>query len=275
MEGFHDAVGPFWLTGRKVNMRCPNCRRKLRKNARYCTFCGTEIKESSGARFLSVILIVVLLISIAATGLAAWELATQYYGGKDPSDSIFSKLLSVFSKEGDTSSDESDSIAPPDAEDYFENNATVISVIDAAESEKVLTEAEVYDVLSNRGFTQYSITSTYSMTGEYSDESDITETSSSKHPIYETYYISENGDIWTILSINGSIFANPVSYNLQSELGVQVIVSESETVMSYDCITNKFFETIPDKSALLVITVNKINAELLDTLTIEEIDRYV
>lgn len=75
--------------------------------------------------------------------------------------------------------------------------------------------------------------------------------------------------------INGSVVANPVSFNIQSELSVQVIISEKDTVTSYDSTTNKFFETIPDESVLLVITVDRIDAETLNSLTIGEIDNHV
>lgn len=166
-------------------------------------------------------------------------------------------------------------VEAPDADSYYEQNSEVIDVVDAQNSGDVLTEAETYTTLTDRGFTQFSITSSYSMDGGYYDAENVEDAGSAKHPIYETYYVTSDGNIWTIFMINGVTMANPVSYNLQSHRGVQVIVSESETIMSYDSTTNKFYETIPDKTALLVVTVGKIDAAFLETLTVEEIDGYV
>lgn len=162
----------------------------------------------------------------------------------------------------------------PDAEQYYQNNSTIITQIDANKSDDILTESETYAELTRRGFDQYPITTEYSMDGTYSDATDISNDSSDKHPIYQTYYVSDNGDLWTIFVINGSILANPVSYNLQSGRDVQVILSETDTVMSYDSTTNKFYETIPYESALVLITVDIINTETLNTLTAGEIDHY-
>ena len=79
--------------------------------------------------------------------------------------------------------------------------------------------------------------------------------------------------------------AFPVSYNDQSDRGAPVMITEDDTVMSYDCYSNKFYETIPKDSELIVVNISKINDEkisggkintdILDVLTIEEIDHYV
>ena len=163
-------------------------------------------------------------------------------------------------------------VTPPDADEYFNSNSKVISVIDANMSDDVPTEAQTFETLTERGFTEFSITSDYTMDGTYYDAADISETSTSKHPVYETYYVTESGDVWTIIVINSTIMANPVSYNLQSNLGVQVIISETDTVTSYDSTTNQFYETIPHNSELIVKTVKKIDADTLEALTYGVID---
>lgn len=165
-------------------------------------------------------------------------------------------------------------VAPPDADEYFHNNSQVISEMCVKDSNTVHTEAEAYANFADRGFTDYSITTEYSMDGEYSDAVDISDTSSATHPIYQTYYITESGDIWTIFEINGVVMANPVSYNMESDFGIQVIISESNTVTSYDSTTNKFYETIPKVTELLVQTVSRIDAETLESLTVGEIYDY-
>ena len=85
--------------------------------------------------------------------------------------------------------------------------------------------------------------------------------------------MSANGDIWSISVVNGMIIANPASFNLNSELTAQLLISESEKLTSYDNATNKFFVTIPYESEVIVKTVDKIDAETLDRLTVEEINK--
>ena len=163
-------------------------------------------------------------------------------------------------------------VTPPDADAYFASNSNIISEISATDSDAVFTEAEACDILAARGFGEYPITTEYSMEGEYFEAAEISDSSSTEHPIYQTYYVTENEDIWTIFIINGTIMANPVSYNVQSDFDVQTILSESNTVMSYDSTTNKFYETIPKESELRVKTVSRIAAGVLDELSIGAID---
>lgn len=162
----------------------------------------------------------------------------------------------------------------PDAESYYEKNSNIIAEINVSDSNAVLTENEAYVELTGRGFGNYPITTEYTMDGQYSDVTDISDTSTTKHPMYQTYYMSTNGEFWTIFVINGNLMANPVSYNLQSTREVQVLVSESETLMSYDSVTGKFFETIPNETTLCLIVVDSVDAGTLDNLTVGEIDGY-
>ena len=162
---------------------------------------------------------------------------------------------------------------PSEADEYYWDNAEeVISVMDVNESENVPTEAEVTEILKERGFVDSPITCEYAMDGTYNDEDETTDGSVEKHPMYETYYISADGEVWTVSVINGQIIANPASFNLESELESQLLISESEKITSYNDESNKFYETIPKKSAVIVKMVDRIDAETLDRLTIEEIN---
>lgn len=160
-----------------------------------------------------------------------------------------------------------------EAEAYYEANAELIDIINVEDSDAVQSEADVKSFLSSRGFVDYSVTYEYSITGEMHDETFITEDSLDLHPMYQTIYMSENEDIWFIYVINGSIFAYPVSFGLESDLGVELIFSETNTLTSYDNATNRYYVTIPNTSAMIVKTVETINAETLESLTIEEICR--
>ena len=92
--------------------------------------------------------------------------------------------------------------------------------------------------------------------------------------MYLAYYISSGGDVWTIHIINGEVFAYPASFNLDSDLQAEVIVSETNEITSYENETNTFIVTIPKETAAIVLTVDRIDSETLETLTAEEISNY-
>ncbi len=163
-------------------------------------------------------------------------------------------------------------IEHPDADAYYKQNAKIISEISAKKSNEVQTEKELISSVKSRGFTEYPISSEYSIDGEFYTSTNISDDSSDKHPIYQTCYVSSSNELWTIFVINGAVIANPVTYNMQSELGVQLLISESEAITSYDSALNKFYKTIPNKSEVIVKVVDKIDVETLDELTIGAID---
>ena len=158
-----------------------------------------------------------------------------------------------------------------DAQTYYGENSTVAAAVKADTAETVTSEKETYDLLRERGFTQVSITSEYEMDGTYYEAKAISSTSGKKHPIYQAIYVSSSNEIWSLFVINGAVLANPVSYNMQSKLGVQTIISERDTIMSYDSTSNQFFETVPKSTALNVKKVEKIDAQTLDALTVQAI----
>ena len=164
-------------------------------------------------------------------------------------------------------------VTPPDADEYFNNNTSLKSEIKATESTDVHSESETYENFSERGFDANLITTEYDMDGEYSKATKISEYSSTKHPMYQAYYISSSGDIWMLFEINGMVVANPLSYNEQKESSVQIMLSEEDTITSYDSTTNKFYVNIPNADVLTVKKVDKIDAETLDKLTYRELDK--
>ncbi len=157
-----------------------------------------------------------------------------------------------------------------DVEEYYKEKSEIIASYDVKSSENVQTEKQVTGDLNDRGFVQYPVSYDYSIDGKYVKEQVATNTKK-QHPIYQTYYTSANDELWTIIAINGNIIANPVSYNMQSSRGAQLILSESEVITGYDSENNVFYETIPKESELIVCVVDKIDAETLDSFTVEVI----
>ncbi len=159
------------------------------------------------------------------------------------------------------------------AEEYFQEKSTVVSVTPVSNSKNIHNEKVVTENILGRGFNTTSIITNYDMDGEYYDDMEISADSSKKHPYYETIFLSSNNEIWVIMEINGFVFANPISYNEQSQGKAPVLISETETITSYANQTGAFYETIPNEDEVIVITVDHIDAETLENLTVEEIDK--
>lgn len=157
---------------------------------------------------------------------------------------------------------------------YWDNSEIVTAVIEMDQSKDIPSESEVIKILKKRGFTDCTVTYEFDLDGNYIEETEISDSSSEKHPMYLAYYTSSVGDVWTIHIINGKVFAYPASFNLNSDLQAEVIVSETNEITSYDYETNKFIVTIPKETAAIVMTVDRIDAKTLEKLTTEEISNY-
>ncbi|MDE6662607.1 MAG: zinc ribbon domain-containing protein [Lachnospiraceae bacterium] len=259
---------------------CPNCDADKLKNKKAISKKeAKKAKRTAGAlrqrigRIFFKFSLIVFLVSALAVGAAG---ALEYFDVIDiPIVAELLDIVGLKTMSNDSSEDinyENYKIEPLDADEYFQQHSQVMEEINVNDSNEVLTEAETVEILAERGFKDVPITTEYTMDGIYNDAYEISDASSVKHPIYETYYVSENDELWTIMVINGDVMAIPVSYNLQSTLGVQVIISESTSVTSYDSSTNKFYKNVPNESVMIVKVVEKIDAETLENLTIEVID---
>ncbi len=178
-----------------------------------------------------------------------------------------------------TGSDATEASRIENVKDYYEQTSNVVKVFDAAEATNVLTEAEVTAQLEERGFNKFPITYEFDMDGneieneDDEDEMEANAESQGKHPMYQTIYQTGNGMIWTIYVVNGAVAALPVSYNWESGKTAEVIVSESDQLITYDPDENRYFVTEPLNSAVLLIKVPKVDAETIEKLTAEELDK--
>ena len=154
---------------------------------------------------------------------------------------------------------------------YSDNSEEIVSVETAAETSKVYSEKEAIKLLAERGFSDFPLTYDYDMNGTYMDEKEASAESDEKHPMYQTYFVSEDGSIWTVFIVGKSIIANPASYNLESDIDAQVLVSETNTLTSYTEMGNKFYETVPKESAVILKVVDQITSKKLNDLNYEEV----
>ena len=158
-------------------------------------------------------------------------------------------------------------------EQYLERTAKIVSKVSVNESANVMTGAEVTGFLGDRGFGNLSVTSDFSMDGEYVDEVEVTSDTAEKYPEYTSFFESESGITWMLDVSNGCITAVPLTYLIGNEVELRIILAESDKIMSYDPESNQFYEVIPDKWEYFVVTVPKIDAETLNNMTSEELDK--
>lgn len=277
---------------------CRKCGLKVDDKAKKCPRCGNDMSKGrkneingggkSGSssrstrekvkRFFLKLIVIILIILILVIGIAGVLLhfdiiKLPFLNSNNEPQNI--EEVQPVAGSGETKplpSPDPYEVESIDAEEYFNNNSKVIASFDAATSSNVTTEAETYTNLTGRGFSMEPITTSFDVNGNFLDEVEISGSSSTKHPMYVTVYITQGGDFWSIVEINGKVFAYPISYNSESTLGVPTMISESDTVISYDGVTNKFFEISPYASTMIVKTVDRIDAETIEKLTKREID---
>ena len=160
-----------------------------------------------------------------------------------------------------------------DAKTYYEERGTIVETADLSQSNVMLSEAEVYKMLTERGFDQNPITTSLDRNGDYIDEKRISSSSKDKHPVYETEYTSADGMSWIIMVISDKVVADPIYFNFVSQKYAETIVAENENVTSYDGVTKQFFVTSPSEAALIIKRVDKITSQSLDRMTMEELNK--
>lgn len=222
-------------------------------------------------RPLACILCILVLISLAAALTGCLGLAGLIAGSQPketPSPAAPAKPAPVETVPGE------DTLEQVDAAAYFAQRARVLSVTDAADPDRTLTEAEACALLKDRGFTQCPLTYSYTDKGDLTEETVCDPASSAAHPMYQTWYISEGEELWQVLLVGDALIASPLSYRMTAGSDTELFLSEEEWVLSYDSATHQFFETLPHESIARVLQAEEINAQLLETMTGEELAHY-
>lgn len=168
----------------------------------------------------------------------------------------------------DINEEEQHSVETIDADEYYDENSTVMETIKASTSDTMHTESEAIDNLKNRGFKE-DVYCDYTQEGEFIDETIVPSSGgTAKHPMYYTFYITNDNKYWLVYLINDKYFANPLSYNQNSDR--LLYLSESESITSYDNVSDTFYDTVPNENVLEVLQVEKIDAETLNNVNLEE-----
>lgn len=234
-------------------MYCKNCGSNIKENAKFCGKCGCKVLSKQTKKKSPAIFVVILIFLIGISLAAVFFLWNNYL------ENIW--IVETESMEMPDN--------PTETDDYFWDNATVIDVVTVKDSQDVLTESEVSLLLQERGFTNYPITYKYTIDGEYEGETEIQSDSNEKHPMYQTFYMSDNGDIWTIFVVNGSVIANPVSLNSTLDIDVQVLYADSNQLTSYAEEGNKFYITVPFDETIILKEIDTVDATELNKISDE------
>ena len=204
--------------------------------------------------------------------ILAAALLTGCSDSDDSSDSVSSKAK----RNSETTSTEAFTEEVPefDADKYFEENSEKIIAVESAKTySNVISAGEAADMMKDRGFTQNPLEFNFDSDGKYLGSSEATEKSEVKSPYYKTTYFTENEILWTVYVAGNSVIACPVSYNFGSENKAELILSESEQLVSYNDNENKFYITIPKKSFARIAVVDRIDAGTLESYTKEALEK--
>lgn len=285
-------------------MYCRKCGSKIPDGSEFCPKCGEsqgvprpstskdhreslkdpkpskkKPKKNPFAKFIktittiAIVLIVVLLAVLVTDyfdiidykGIIERNRAIQERKKEEDLDRRISESVHEIISEPDETPDQN-------AAQYFEERSSEITAVKPAnESKMIETENEVVFDFSSRGIDQFEITSDYDKEGSY-NETTVDESSNESHPLYRTYYVNKKNEMWQIYSINGQVVAEPLSYDLESERSARILFSEKDTITSYDSETNSFYETVPKEEELILIKVVRIDADLMEKYTKEELD---
>lgn len=158
------------------------------------------------------------------------------------------------------------------ASDYFDQYSTVMATVNVDSSDGLLSEKQAIRYFAERGFTEARITYDFSMDGVYVGENEVSNDSDEKHPYYFTLYVTGEGSVWGVYIIEHEVIANPVSINAETGAQADVLIAETDHLISYDAETNRFFVTVPNESEIDLKTVDQITVETLDRITREGVN---
>lgn len=161
-----------------------------------------------------------------------------------------------------TTDNEEESDIVSDKEKFL-SNSKIVKKINAKSSKNLLSESEVIEFVNNKGFKNVNITYDVDMNGDLVDETEVDKNSNVKHPMYTFHYVSGE-DIWTLYVIEKRLYAYPISYIYNNNPKVSVLLSEYDTMVSYDYYDNNFYYTIPNSDEVNLVIVKSITPKELD-----------
>lgn len=226
-------------------MRCSKCGTENRDDAKFCRGCGEILsgradsvgKPPKRRKVPILLVLIILVILLGVVGAVVYNGMTGDAG--DASDLLDESNRHVF-------------------------NEQVLNETIASTSDAVMSTNEVSKALLERGFESVIITSNYDMSGAPLGDMQLDTSSTDKHPLYSVYYITSSGAPWIIYVCNDSFMADPLFLYDPSTPGYMIV--EDDYVTSYSSNQDKFIQSIPAETELVLKKVARIDATTLDGL---------
>lgn len=238
---------------------CPNCNAESIKKP----------KKAKGKKIFLRIILFVILFAIISAGVAFSLVYFNIY--EVPIVSDIMNHYGIISEENDMLADSIEELEDLNLGEATRARCQVLDTIEASESNQTMSEADTAALFAERGFDAFEVTTTYSMDGTYFDEQKIDDSSATHHPLYSVFYISDDNYLWIVYCCKGEFSAYPISYVFSDKATCEVLVSETEYVMSYDSETNCFYKIIPNDGECDIVEVSRIDSNTLDKLASGEL----
>ena len=234
---------------------------------------GKKKKKKGGKRVAIFILVLALVAALVIGGIYLLVKHVIKGGGKNAAEMAAASApveIDYSSLNNEPPEGELEPIEL-DVAQYFGDIGEVEAVIDAKDAE-ALSEEEAIHSLAARGFTEQPVIAYYTEDGAPLDEeTEASGDSFAVHPVYETYYFTEDGAVWRITLTNGAIQAVPVSFMQDGNWSVPVMLAETESIMCYDPSSNSFYRVVPDDAVYDLKSVERIDAQFLEDLSAGEV----
>lgn len=220
-------------------------------------------------RFFLKLILFIILLSIIAAGVAFSLVYFNIY--EVPVASDIMHHYGITSNQNDMLADNIDELEEINLGEETRAKSQVLDTIKASESNQTVSEEDTAALFAERGFDASEVTTMYSMDGTYFNEREIDDSSAAHHPLYSILYVSADNYWWMVYCCNGEFSAYPISYVLSDQATCEVLVSETEYVMSYDSDTNCFYKIIPNDGECIIKKVPRIDSDTLDMLASGEL----
>lgn len=214
-------------------------------------------------------MVLIPLLLILAAGAAAALVYFNIYEVPIISDIL--QFNGTTSARDDLLADNVDELAEINLGEETRSRCDVLETIEAADSAQTTSEADTAALFQERGFDASEVTAMYSMDGTYTGDMAVDADSETEHPLYNLIYVSGEEYLWMVYCCNGEFSAYPISYVLSETAACEILVSETEYIMSYDSQTNCYYRMIPNENECVILQVSHIDRDTLDALASGEL----
>lgn len=158
-----------------------------------------------------------------------------------------------------------DKIPGPDASAEEEKDTADEGRVYPVEEGHSYSEKDIAALFTAKGFE--APTSVYSMDGHEITAIRADAACDNKHPLYDTRYVTANGELWGIYCIDDYVFAHSMTYNMSGRReGPAIVYAESDEFVEFNRKPNTFYRYQPDSSEIEIRPVDDLTAQFLESV---------